>query len=239
MPGRDVHNGRVPRDPAEFVRDHVRPVPVAFVTEITLHQADDPIGLWELNEGEYRSEQPPPFWAFAWAGGQALARYVIDHPETVAGRRVLDLAAGSGLVAIAASMAGAAHVRAVEVDPLAVAAIELNAATNAVAVTVELADILDGDAGGAEVVLAGDVFYSKAMATRMLTFLRRANRAGALVLVGDPQRAFLPRAQFEELATMDIPVPPALESTRVKPTSVYRLPAPDGVTAASAAPPAR
>src|SRR5258705_4399166 len=106
----------MPRDPAPFVRDHVHLGGVAFVPEIMLHQADDPIGLWELNEGEYRSEQPPPFWAFAWAGGQALARHVLDHPELVRGRHVLDLAAGSGLVAIAAALAGAASVRAVEID---------------------------------------------------------------------------------------------------------------------------
>jgi predicted nicotinamide N-methyase len=196
------------------------------VPEVTIHQADDPIGLWELNEGEYRTEQPPPFWAFAWAGGQALARYVLDHPDTVAGRRVLDLASGSGLVAIAAVLAGAAHVRAVEVDPLAVAAIELNAATNGVSVSTELADVLDTDAAGTEVVLAGDVFYSKAMADRVFGFLRRAAKHGALVLVGDPGRAFLPRRLFEALATMDVPVPPALESMEVKRTTVFRLPGP-------------
>jgi len=213
----------MPRDPAEFVRAHVHPHPVALVPEVTLHQADDPIGLWELNEGEYHSEQPPPFWAFAWAGGQALARYVLDQPHLVSGRRVLDLAAGSGLVAIAAARAGAAHVRAVEVDPLAVAAIELNAATNGVTVSVELADILDGDAAGAEVVLAGDVFYSQAMADRVFGFLRRAARAGALVLVGDPGRAFVPRDRMTALTTMDVAVPEALESMTVKHTTIYQL----------------
>jgi predicted nicotinamide N-methyase len=158
--------------------------------------ADDPIGLWELGEGEYRSEQPPPFWAFAWAGGQALARYVLEHPDLVAGRRVLDLAAGSGLVAIAAAKAGAASVRAVDIDPLAMAAIELNAATNGVTVTAELADILDAGRADADVVLAGDVFYSAAMAARVYAFLRRAVRDGARALVGDPDRAFLPRDQL-------------------------------------------
>lgn len=207
-----------------FVRLHARLAPVAFVPEIRLHQADEPIGLWELTEGEFRSDQPPPFWAFAWAGGQALARYVLDHPELVAGRRVLDLAAGSGLVAIAAARAGAAHVRAVEVDPRAVAAIDLNTRANAVtAVTAELGDILDADAGDVEVVLAGDVFYSKAMADRMMRFLRRAERAGARVLVGDPDRAFLPRPAFTPLASYEVPVPPVLESVRVKNTTVWQL----------------
>ncbi|MEV4760115.1 50S ribosomal protein L11 methyltransferase [Micromonospora sp. NPDC049559] len=211
---------------AAFVRLHARLAPVAFVPEVRLHQADEPIGLWELTEGEFRSDQPPPFWAFAWAGGQALARYLLDHPEVAAGRRVLDLAAGSGLVAIAAGRVGAATVRAVEIDPRAVAAIEINAAANEVPVRVELGDILDGDAGDADLVLAGDVFYSQAMANRMLRFLLRAARGGARVLVGDPGRAFLPRDRFRRLAEYDVPVPPALESVRVKHTTVWEL-APD------------
>ncbi len=204
---------------AAFVRLHARLTPVAFVPEVRLHQADEPIGLWELTEGEFRSDRPPPFWAFAWAGGQGLARYVTDHPETVAGRRVLDLASGSGLVAIA----GAAAVRAVEIDELAVAAVALNAEANGVRVDAELGDILDGDAHDAEVVLAGDVFYSEAMANRVLRFLLRATRAGASVLVGDPGRAFLPRERFDELAAYDVPVSEALESVRVKRTTVWRL----------------
>jgi predicted nicotinamide N-methyase len=207
-----------------FVRLHARLAPVAFVPEVRLHQADEPIGLWELTEGEFRSQQPPPFWAFAWAGGQGLARYLLDHPETVAGRRVFDLASGSGLVAIAAALAGAAEVRAVEIDARAVAAIELNAQANGVAVTAVLDDVLDGDARGAEVVLAGDVFYSQAMADRMLRFLRRAAREGARVLVGDPDRAFLPRTVFRRLANYTVPVPEALESVRVKSTTVWGLP---------------
>lgn len=206
-----------------FVRLHARLAPVTFVPEIRLYQADEPIGLWELTEGEFRSEQPPPFWAFAWAGGQALARYVLDHPSVVAGRRVLDVAAGSGLVAIAAARSGAAHVRAAEIDALAGAAIELNAAANAVSVSVELRDLLDGDAGDAEVVLAGDVFYSKTMSDRMMRFLRRAQRAGARVLVGDPERAFLPRRAFAPLATYEVPVSLALESVRVMRTTVWVL----------------
>ncbi|MCZ7376004.1 class I SAM-dependent methyltransferase [Micromonospora sp. WMMC250] len=206
-----------------FVRLHARLTPVAFVPEVRLHQADEPIGLWELTEGQFSTDRPPPFWAFAWAGGQALARYVTDHPELVAGRRVLDLASGSGLVAIAAARAGAASVRAVEVDELAVAAVALNAEANGVRVDAEFGDILDGDAGDAEVVLAGDVFYSDAMARRFLRFLLRATRAGAPVLVGDPGRAFLPQDRFDELAVYDVPVPEVLESVRVKRTTVWRL----------------
>ncbi|GAB3802467.1 class I SAM-dependent methyltransferase [Micromonospora zhanjiangensis] len=208
---------------AAFVRLHARLAPVPFVPEIRLHQADDAIGLWELTEGEYRSEQPPPFWAFAWAGGQALARYLLDHPEVVAGRRVLDLAAGSGLVAIAAVRAGAAEVRAVEVDPRAVSAIGLNAAANSAVVEATLGDILDGDPGAAEVVLAGDVFYSGEMANRVLRFLLRGARAGARVLVGDPDRAYLPRDRFHPLRAYDVPVPETLESVTVKRTTVWEL----------------
>ncbi|WP_326560069.1 class I SAM-dependent methyltransferase [Micromonospora sp. NBC_01796] len=209
---------------AAFVRLHARLTPVAFVPEVLLHQADEPIGLWQLTEGEFRSEQPPPFWAFAWAGGQALARYLLDHPDEVAGRRVLDFASGSGLVAIAAARAGARHVRAVEIDERAGAAIELNARANDVPVDITVADILDDDwAGDADLVLAGDVFYSQAMANRVLRFLLRAARGGARVLVGDPDRAFLPRGRFGKLAAYDVPVPPALESVRVKPTTVWEL----------------
>jgi predicted nicotinamide N-methyase len=221
-------NSVVPDTSAAFVRLHARLAPVAFVPEVRLHQADEPIGLWELTEGEFRSDQPPPFWAFAWAGGQALARYLLDHPEVVAGRRVLDLASGSGLVAIAAAQAGAAAVRAVEVDPRAVAAVELNAAANEVRLAATLGDILDADAGDAQVVLAGDVFYSQAMANRVLRFLLRAARGGARVLVGDPGRAFLPRERFRELTGYDVPVPPALESVRVKHTTVWELNPPTG-----------
>lgn len=222
------HNRGVSDNPAEFVRAYARLAAVPFVPEIQLHQADEPIGLWELTEGEFRSEQPPPFWAFAWAGGQALARYVLDHPEVVAGRRVLDLASGSGLVAVAAARSGAAPVRAVDVDPFAGAATRLNAAANGVSLTVDTADLLDGDAGDAEVVLVGDAFYSQAMADRMFGFLRRAARTGARVLVGDPDRAFLPRRLLRRLASYDVPVPPALESVRVKHTTVWELPGPAG-----------
>ncbi|MEV1286378.1 50S ribosomal protein L11 methyltransferase [Micromonospora sp. NPDC049679] len=213
----------MPDTSTAFVRAYARLAPAAHVPEIQLHQADEPIGLWELTEGEFRSEQPPPFWAFAWAGGQALARYVLDHPEFVAGRRVLDLAAGSGLVAIAAAKAGAAQVRAVDVDPIALAAVALNADANGVTVTGSVGDILDGDADGAEVVLAGDVFYSQAMANRVLRFLLRAAKSGARVIVGDPDRAFLPRERFRMLTAYDVPVPFALESVEVKHTTVWEL----------------
>jgi predicted nicotinamide N-methyase len=197
--------------------------PVPAVPEIRLWQAPESTGLWDLAGGGYRSDQPPPFWAFAWAGGQALARYVLDRPETVAGRRVLDLAAGSGIVAIAAAKAGAAHVVAADIDPAAVIAIRRNAEANEVRVDASGEDLLDGDAGDAEVVLAGDAFYSRAMADRVLAFLRRARRAGAGVFVGDPDRDFLPRRLFTARASYDVPVRPALEDTGIKPTTIWEL----------------
>jgi predicted nicotinamide N-methyase len=224
-------------DPArldEFVQTHLRLAPVPHVPELVLYQTELAIGLWELTEGEYRSEAPPPFWAFAWAGGQGLARYVLDHPAEVAGRDVLDLASGSGLVAIAAARAGAASARAVDIDQLGGAAIALNARANAVEVTVTIDDVLDRSvtevlgaawdpAGPTPLVLAGDVFYSKVMADRMLTFARRAAREGCDVLVGDPGRAYFPRDYFTPLATADVPVPRELESTDVRSVTVWRI----------------
>jgi predicted nicotinamide N-methyase len=223
--------------PATFAQVHLAAVP--FVPEIRLHQAAEPVGLWELIGGGYSSDRPPPFWAFAWAGGQGLARYVLEHPDTVNGRRVLDLASGSGLVAIAAALAGAAAVRAVDVDPDAVRAIALNARANGVVVDAVRGDILngipsvgapsvgapsEGAAGDAEVVLAGDAFYSKAMADRVLGFLRRAGRSGARVLVGDPDRAFLPHRLFHMLHAYDVPTRPSLEGVAVKRTTIWELP---------------
>jgi predicted nicotinamide N-methyase len=188
------------------LRRFTRPAPVPFVPELCIYQADDVYALWE-RAGSL------PFWAFAWAGGQALARHVLDHPDLVRGRRVLDLAAGSGLVGLAAARAGAASVTASEVDPLAVAAIEVNAEANGARVTV-IGDVLDS-APEADVVLAGDVFYEQPMAARMAAYLRRAAMRGA-ALAGDPARAYAPRTGFERIAAYDVPVAQMLENTDVK-----------------------
>jgi predicted nicotinamide N-methyase len=196
---------------------------------VRLHLADEAIGLWEQTEEALGGvRMPPPFWAFAWAGGQALARYVLDHPETVAGRSVLDLASGSGLVAVAAALAGAASVTASDIDRFATAAVSLNAAANGVSVSARLGDLLGGDGEGAQAVLAGDVFYERAMAERVLSFLERVRARGALVLVGDPGRAYLPRDRFESLAVYDVPVVADLEDRAVKTTTVWRLRAQSG-----------
>ncbi len=212
---------------AQFVREHLRVAAVPHVPEVVLYQTDRAIGLWELTENSYQSEQPPPFWAFAWAGGTGLARYLLDHTSLVAGRAILDLASGSGLAAIAALRAGASSATAVEIDPMAAAAITLNAAENDVRVEVVLDDVLSlgvGDLGlEAPLVLAGDVFYSQQMSARMLTFLRRAARDGADVLVGDPGRAYFPGDYFTALTAFDVPVSHELESATIKRVTIYRI----------------
>src|SRR5687768_5626874 len=189
-----------------FVLAHTSLTEVPLVPEVRLRLADEAIELWQYTEKFAGGVQlPPPFWAFAWAGGQALARYVLDHPEVVRGKRVLDVAAGSGLVAIAAMKAGAAHVTAVEIDPLAVTAMAVNAAANGVTVEARLDDVLPGDGGDAEVVLAGDVFYSRDMTGQVLGFLRRVTGRGADCLVGDPGRAYLPKEHLRLVAVYDVP----------------------------------
>jgi len=205
-----------------FVREHTTLRAAPFVPEIRLHLADDPLAVWEETERQLGvTGLAPPFWAFAWAGGQGLARYVLDHPGVVAGRRVLDVASGSGLAAIASAMAGAAAVTAADIDQFAVAAIGLNAAANGVAVTAEPADVLGGDGDGADVVLAGDVFYHKSLADRMVPFLDRARSRGALVLIGDPGRAYLPAGRLAAQAVYDVPVSRELEDACTKRVTVW------------------
>ena len=208
--------------PADFVRAHTRLAPVPFVPEVRIHQAEEPIALWERTEADGGAEQPPPFWAFAWAGGQALARYVLDHPALVAGRSVLDLATGSGLVAIAAVRAGAGPVTANDIDPRSLAAARLNADANRAGLRCVAGDLLDTD-DRYEVILAGDVFYSRAMADRVLPFLRRAAGRGSLVLVGDPGRAYLPDTGLTARASYDVPVSAELESVPVRHTTVWQV----------------
>lgn len=208
----------------EFVREHTEIRTVPFVPEIRLHVAAEAVPLWELMERiTGRTGMPPPFWAFAWAGGQALARYVLDHPDLVARRRVLDLAAGSGLVAIAAKRSGASIVIANEIDGYADAAIEANAELNHVAVERVHGDLLGADPPDVDVVLAGDVFYSREMSQAVLGFLRKAYARGALVLVGDPGRAYRPRDGFEEVAAFRVPVNKDLEDAEQKMVTVLRM----------------
>jgi predicted nicotinamide N-methyase len=191
---------------------------VPFVPEITLLTAAEPFGLWDRTDRD-----APPFWAFPWAGGQALARYILDNPGPVRERRVLDAASGSGLVAIAAAKAGAAGVVAGDIDQNALTAIGINAAGNAADVTVRPLDIAAEDTGEAEVVLIADVFYQRDLAALALRFLRHAARSGADVLVSDPGRAFLPANALTPLAVYETPVLPVLEATPVKRVTIYRL----------------
>lgn len=182
------------------MRDHTKVGPVRAIPGIRLHLAHATSGLWRLGA----AGDAPPYWAYAWAGGAALARHVLDHPTTVAGRRVLDLGAGSGLVAIAAARAGATAVIAAEIDPYALAALRLNAEVNGVAVTILGEDITEGPPPAADIVLVGDLFYDPAIAPRVTAFLARCRAAGGEVLVGDPGRAHLPLSRLTALAVYPV-----------------------------------
>ncbi len=187
--------------PRKSQPDALRLQAAPLVPEIHLFLAEDPMLLWARLEADVGGKLTAPFWATAWTGGQALARYVLDNPHLVAGRRVLDVASGSGLVAIAAALAGAAEVTANDIDGYAIASIEANANANGVRVGCEIRDLTDGDGGDAEVVLAGDCLYSTDITARILPFIARAGDRGAVVLLGDPGRGFAPPTAFETLAT--------------------------------------
>lgn len=208
--------------PDEVGLDQVRLTATMFVPEIQLHLAEDAIILWARLEAEAGHGLPPPYWASAWVGGQAVARYVLDNPETVAGRRVLDLAAGCGLAGIAAAMAGAASVEANDIDAYAHWFIRLNAGVNGVSVVVTGTDLLDGDGGDAEVVLVGDAFYTKELAERAHRFVERVAARGVRVFVGDPARPFLPRHRLVTLATYQVPTTAGVEHAEIKQTYVLQ-----------------
>jgi predicted nicotinamide N-methyase len=210
-------------DRATFIRANTRVLTVPHAPEIRLHLADEATELWQKTEEELgQLGLPPPFWAFAWAGGQALARYVLDHSEIVRGRRVLDFASGSGLVAIAAAMAGARTVAASDLDPCAVEAIGLNAALNGVAIEAHLADLVDRDERW-DTVLAGDIFYERDTAGKVTEWLFGLAGRGTAVLIGDPGRSYLEKERLEPLATYAVPVTRALEDAEVKRSTVWRF----------------
>lgn len=214
------------QDAENFIRENTRLRPVPHVPEISLYVADEAVPLWQKTEEELgEMGLPPPFWAFAWAGGQALARYILDHPEIVRGRRVLDLASGSGLVAIAAMKAGAAEATANDIDRFAMPAIALNAAANGVSLETETTDRLGLDAAAEPfgTVLAGDIFYERDTAGRALAFLARMQAQGAAVLVGDPGRSYLPKDKMAALAEYEVPVIRDLEDAEIKRTKVWAL----------------
>ena len=209
--------------PASFIRAHTRPARPSLVPEVQLLVADDVVALWEaMEQGQVDPGSDPPFWAAAWPGGQALARYVLDHPEVVAGRTVLDLGAGSGLVAVAAALAGAARVIASDVDAYSRTAVAVNAEENGVGPFTVVGDVLDADPDpDVDVVLAGDVCYDRAMTERVLPFLDRARDAGCDVYVGDPGRPYLPFGRLAEAAVHEIA---ETEGPGVRRTTVWRLP---------------
>jgi predicted nicotinamide N-methyase len=208
-----------------FILENTRLQAPPHTPELQLHLADEITPIWTLTE-EALAEigLPPPFWAFAWAGGQALARYVLDHPQVVAGKRVIDFASGSGLVAIAAMKAGAASVLAADIDVFCEAAIGVNAAANGVEVAFTEIDLLDAPPPPADVLLAGDICYERPMAEAVMTWLRQGRAAGATVLIGDPGRTYFPKAGLEKLAEYQVPTTRELEDMAVKRTSVWTLP---------------
>jgi predicted nicotinamide N-methyase len=195
-----------------------------LVPEISLHLAHEAVPLWQKTEEELgEMGLAPPFWAFAWAGGQALARYVLNHPDRVENLRVLDLATGSGLVAIAAVQAGSAAIVATDIDEFATTAAGMNAALNHVSLEIKLADILLQQPPSADVILVGDLFYEKTLASRCLAWLRQAQRQGAKIFTGDPGRSYLPKDQLEKLAEYNVPVTRDLEDAEIKKTAVWQL----------------
>jgi predicted nicotinamide N-methyase len=207
-----------------FIRANTAVATSPLVPEIKLHLADAVTPLWQATEASLaQSQLPPPYWAFAWAGGQALARYVLDNPALVAGRAVLDIGAGSGLVAIAAARAGARSATAADIDPFAGAAIKLNATLNGVAIALEAADIVGRFSAPWDVVLVGDMCYERPLAERLTTWLRQLATGGALVLLGDPGRAYLPRERLEQIACYTVPTPLDLEDRITRETIVWRL----------------
>lgn len=207
-----------------FIRANLKLAPVPAIPEIRLYTAHPASGLWRLAGPEPgEAEQASPYWAYHWAGGAVLARHFLDHPETVAGRRVLDLGAGSGIVGIAAAKAGASEVIAAEIDPHAFAAIDLNAAANDVAVKVIGYDLTAGPVPAVDVVAVGDLFYDGDIARRVTAFLDRCIAAGIQVLVGDPGRAYLPRARLRLLAEYPVPDFGDVIGAAMKPSAVFSL----------------
>jgi predicted nicotinamide N-methyase len=206
-----------------FVAQHTRLQPVPTLG-LRLHLADDVLGLWRATQlllGD--PDAPLPYWGFAWAGGMALARYLREHPEAVAGRRVVDLASGSGLLAIAAMQAGASQATAVDIDPFAIAAIGLNASAAGVRVSATRRDILDEDPPDTDVLLAGDCWYEAGFAARVTPFLARAHEQGIDVLIGDPGRRYLPVDELTKLASYDVRTTTELEDLDLKRGTAYRF----------------
>ncbi|TDQ84185.1 putative nicotinamide N-methyase [Dongia mobilis] len=211
-------------DPVAFVRRQTRISRPALVPEIRLYLADEMTPIWLATQGELDDlGVPPPFWAFCWPGGQALTRFILDHPEWVRGKRVLDFAAGSGITAIAAARAGAATVTAAEIDAHAIAAIALNAELNGATVQIEPGNIVGSHQLAVDVVLAGDICYEQPMANRVTAWLAGLARDGVTVLMGDPGRSYLPQSGLKELARYVVPTSTDLEDSDRRETTIWQL----------------
>ncbi|MNU56482.1 Ribosomal protein L11 methyltransferase [compost metagenome] len=213
-----------PANAPDFIAANTRLQAVPHAPEISLWLADEITPLWRLTEEELgEMGLPPPFWAFAWAGGQALARWLLDHPDQVAGQRVIDLATGSGLVAVAAMKAGAASVLAADIDPFCAAAVAANARSNGVEIAFTDANLLDAPPPPADLICAGDVFYEKPMAEAVLAWLKQAQANGTRVIVGDPGRTYFPKSGLTLLAEYTVPTTRELEDQEVKRSRVWSL----------------
>jgi predicted nicotinamide N-methyase len=211
-------------DPAAFIRDNTKLLSPPLVPEIRLHLAEESLPIWQKTEEELgRINVPPPFWAFAWAGGQALARYLLDNPALVQGQSVLDLGSGSGLTAIAPLLAGARSALAADIDPLALAAAELNAAANGVVIATTPDNLLAQVPAAFDVTLVGDLFYERPLAEAVLAYIEAAATGGSTILIGDPQRTYFPRGRFTQVAQYNVPVTRELEDSEIKRTAVWRL----------------
>jgi predicted nicotinamide N-methyase len=213
-------------DRRAFILENTRLQPTPHTPEISLWLADEITPIWRLTEEELETiGLPPPFWAFAWAGGQALARYILDNPGLVAGKRVVDFASGSGIVAIAAMKAGAASALAADIDVFCEAAVSLNAKANGVTLDFTDTNLLDSPPPAeADVILAGDICYEKPLAERVLAWLTAARDAGKTVLIGDPGRTYFPKDGLELLARYEVQTTRELEDMEVKKTAVWAFP---------------
>jgi predicted nicotinamide N-methyase len=207
-----------------FIAANTRLLSPPLVPEIRLYLAEESVPIWQKTEEELgEMNVPPPFWAFAWAGGQALARYLLDNPQLAAGASVIDLGAGSGLTSIAAKLAGARAVLAADIDAFSLAAIRLNAKVNGVDVDVTGDDLLAREPGEADVILVGDLFYERELAGRVTAYVEKAAAAGARVLIGDPKRSYFPAGRFTLAAEYQVPVTRELEDAEIKRTSVWKI----------------
>lgn len=207
-----------------FIQANTKILQPPLVPEISLHLAEESLPIWQKTEEELgEMNVPPPFWAFAWAGGQALARYLLDNRALVADKRVWDVGSGSGLSAIAAGLAGATDVVAYDIDRLSLVAMAMNAELNGVALQASSEDVLDQAGVDVDVLLVGDLFYERTVADRVLGLVDRVSRSNTLVLVGDPQRGYFPKDRFDSVAEYHVPVTRELEDSEIKRSAVWRI----------------